>query len=134
MSVRAYSVWPADRPEWAMTVNARNAGAAKYDRWLSIKDAGWDLPITAMRARSLGAPVSSEGFLRNAVYRGIPHVRCGDPILLENGAKDVVVGHTISANLDVLFDLDSPLYPGARLNVHPGGCTFPVAAKQEGSV
>lgn len=125
-TIRAFSVWPQGRPEWAETVNARSAGAAKYDRWRSIRECYQDVPITAMRCRVVGPPVTSEGFTRNAKYRGIPEVRCGDPVEVK-GWRGTVVDHDSSCNLVILFDPGSPFGDG-RAHIHPHDCTFPAPA------
>lgn len=49
----------------------------------------------------------------------MPNVRCGQRVHVGE-ARGVIVGHNESANFSVLFDLDSPKYPGAILSVHPG--------------
>jgi len=58
-TLRAFSVWPASCPEGAEVVNARTAGAAKFARWLSIREHYPDLPFTEMRCRCLGEPSSA---------------------------------------------------------------------------
>ena len=104
-------------------INARTAGKAKYQHWLNIIDCMPDLPITAMRARKVGPPHTSDQFMRNASYRGIPQLRCGQRVKVGE-ASGFVVGHNSSANLDVLFDDDSPRYAGMTLNVHPDSCVI----------
>lgn len=106
--------------DWTKIVNTRTAGKAKYQYWLDVTDAWPDVPITAMRARKVGEPHTSEAFERNAKYRGLPNVKCGQRVKVGND-EGVIVGHNSSANFDVLFDDDSPKYSGQRLNVHPQG-------------
>lgn len=106
--------------DWTKIVNARTSGKAKYQYWLDVTDAWPDVPITAMRARKYnsGRPYTSPEFERNAKYRGLPDVKCGQRVRV-GGSEGVIVGHNSSANFDVLFDDDAPRYAGLRLNVHP---------------
>lgn len=104
--------------DWHKVINARTAGKAKVEYWREVTDPWPSIPFTAIRCRKLGAPQSSEQFIRNAEYRRMPGVRCGDRVRCGE-ARGVIVGHNSSANFDVLFDDDSPRYPGERLNVHP---------------
>ena len=120
--VFAFEVW-VHGTDWKTTVNARTAGKAKRDYHLDVIDAWPDVPYTAMRCRKLGPPQTSREFERNARYRGLPQVKCGDRVWCGT-AVGRIVGHNDSANFDVLFDDDSPKYAGLRLNVHPSGCSF----------
>lgn len=106
--------------DWKKVINAHSAGQAKADYWRDVREC-WDVPFTAMRCRKLGKPETSSAFIRNAVYRGLPDVRCGQRVNVGN-ATGVIVGHNSSANFDVLFDTDSPRFAGLRLNVHPDDC------------
>jgi hypothetical protein len=110
--------------DWTGIVNARTAGQAKSWYHRQVTEAWPSIPYTAITCRKVGAPESSEGFVRNAEYRGVPHVRCGQRVLVCGKARGVIVGHNGSANFDVLFDADSPLYPNVRGNVHPAECQF----------
>lgn len=85
-------------------------------------DAWPDVPFTAMRARKIGAPVTSEAFARVARYRGLPHVRCGDRVRVGTD-YGTIVGHNDSANFNVLFDAGSK-YGAHVLNVHPHECVL----------
>ena len=109
--------------DWTCIVNARTPGQAKRHYHLAVIDAWPDIPYTTLRCRKLGAPHTSADFERNARYRGIENVRCGTPVRV-GAAHGVVVGHNDSANLDVLFDADSPKFANLRLNVHPAECVF----------
>ncbi len=109
--------------QWSQTVNAHTPGKAKYEYWLTLRESYPDLPITAMRSRKVGAPQSTEQFLYTARYRRLPEVRCGQRVRVGKGTG-AIVGSNSSANFNVLFDLDSPLYPGLTLNVHPQEITF----------
>ena len=106
--------------EWTKIVNARTRGRAKRDYHLDVRDAWPDVPYTAMRCRKIGAPHTSESFKRNARYREMPAVRCGQRVKVGE-ARGVIAGHNDSANFDVLFDDDSPKYAGLTLNCHPSG-------------
>lgn len=109
--------------EWTRVVNASTSGQAKAWYHAEVSDPWPEIPFTAIRCRKLGPAQSSEEFLRNAEYRGVPEVRCGQRVLVGK-ARGVIVGHNSSANFDVLFDADSPLFPNVRCNVHPAQCRF----------
>ena len=115
----AFHVWCADRPDFCRTINARSAGKAKTAYLDNLKDAGWGYKFTDLRVKKVGPPETSEGFRRNAAYRGVPDVECGQRVIVGDG-RGVIVGHNASANFNVLFDDDSPKYAGMVLNVHPG--------------
>lgn len=115
--VFAFDVWVAGT-DWHKTINARNAGKAKYDYFLDVTDAWADIPYTRMRARKLGLPESTERAIRVAKYRNRPELKCGIRVRAEGGIGVIVDGNS-SANFDVLFDDDSPRYAGERLNCHP---------------
>jgi hypothetical protein len=106
--------------DWTKIINARTAGKAKYQYWLDVTDCWPDVPITAMRARkyNAGRPYTSPEFERNAKYRGMPEIKCGQRVKVGN-SLGIIVGHNSSANFDVLFDDDAPKYGGQTLNVHP---------------
>jgi hypothetical protein len=106
--------------DWKSIINAHTRGQAKGQYFRSVNDC-WDVPFTSIRCRKIGAPVTSEGFERNAIYRGWEGVKCGARVKCGD-ATGVLVGHNSSANFDVLFDLDSPKYAGQKLNVHPADC------------
>lgn len=114
--VFAFEVWTVGS-EHRRVVNARSSGAARYDYLLDVRDCWPDVKYTDMRARKLGAAHTSEAFMRTARYRGLPDLRCGNPVTV-NGRSGVVVGHNDSANFDVLFDSGSD-WAGTVLNVHP---------------
>lgn len=114
----AFYVWVNSRPEFHRIINARSAGKAKYEYFIDISES-WDIKFTELRVRKVGDCHSSDRFIHNAQYRGVPHVRCGDRVIVGEG-RGVIIGHNDSANFDVLFDDDSPKYPGETLNVHPG--------------
>lgn len=104
-------------PEWGETIyNRASAGQAKVDHFRHVRDAWPDTKFTDIRARKIGAPHSSERFIANARYRGMPDVRCGQRVKVGD-SLGVIVGHNSSANFDVLFD--SGRYAGMTLNVHP---------------
>lgn len=106
-------------PSWGETTyNDTSAGQAKSRHWRHVTDAWPDVPYTAIRARKVGPPHTSERFKHNAAYRGMPNVKCGQRVSV-NGAEGTIVGHNSSANFDVLFDAGSR-YGANVLNVHPG--------------
>jgi hypothetical protein len=106
---------------WHQVINHATAGKAKAKYWRDVRESWPDVPFTAIRCRKLGSPRTSAEFVRNAVYRGLPNVKCGQRVQVGQSAG-VIVGHNSSANFDVLFDDDSPLYAGQILNVHPSEC------------
>jgi hypothetical protein len=106
---------------WSQLVNHRTAGKAKADYWRDVRESWPDIPYTAIRARKIGRPETTEAFIGNAIYRGLPDVRCGQRVRVGN-SEGVIVGHNASANFDVLFDDDAPKYAGLVLNVHPDSC------------
>ena len=124
-AVFAFEVWEKSSPH-RRVINARTSGAARYDYYLDVLDCWPDVKYTDMRARKIGAPQTSEAFLRNARYRGMPDLRCGDAVTVD-GMSGVVVGHNDSANFDVLFD-EGTRYAGAVLNVHPSELVRAAAA------
>lgn len=97
--------------------NATSAGKAKRQYHLDISDPCPDIKYTDIRVRKIGSAHTSKQFIRNAHYRGLPEVRCGQRVRVgqEHGT---IVGHNSSANFDVLFDADSR-YGEITLNVHP---------------
>lgn len=121
LAIRAYECVIVGT-EWHRVINARTAGQAKGMYLRRVRDA-WPgaVKFTDIRVRSLGAPQSSEDFLRCAAGRGLPEARCGMRVVA-HGRSGFIVGHNASANFDVLFDGDP--FP---LNVHPHGLTLVLA-------
>lgn len=118
MRVRAYACSIPKCGDHETIVNAESPSKARYRFMLDVGDAFADgLRFQDVLVRSAGAPVTTERFLHNAKYRGIPDARCGDRVTV-GGDHGIIVGHNDSANLDVLFE-DGP-YSGQVLNVHPG--------------
>ncbi len=122
-AVFSYEIFVAGKPEWARTINARSLGQAKSEYWRELIDAWPDIPFTDIRGRKVGHPTTDFRFRCTAQFRGIPGVQCGDRVLVGDDLG-TIVGSNASANFDVLFDLDSPKYPGLRLNVHPRSITI----------
>lgn len=111
--------------EHGSIINERSAGRARYQYWLDVRDCCPDLRLIDIRVRKLGAPVSSNGFLRTAAYRGLPGLRCGDRVRV-GAATGVIVANNSSANFDVLFDEGE--HAGLRMNVHPAEMVIEAAA------
>lgn len=120
--VFAFEVSVVDAPWPGQIINHRTRGKAKAAYYSELQDCWPDIPFTALRARKIGQPQSSAQFIRNAEYRRLPEMRCGQRVTVGK-ARGVIVGHNSSANFDVLFDDDSPRYPGEVLNVHPSEIT-----------
>lgn len=116
--VFAFYVFVASRPEFSKVVNHRTSGKAKSEFLSDLTECWPNYKFTDLRAQKIGRPQTSEQFRRNAEYRGLPSVTCGDRVCVGAG-RGVIVGHNSSANFDVLFDDDSPKYAGLTLNVHP---------------
>lgn len=110
-------------------VNAPSRGSAKSEAFLGIRSLRDDIRFIDVSVRKVGPAVSSQAFLRTVGYRGIPHVRCGDQVMVGEDVG-VIVGHNDSANLEVIFYRGGVL-KGASLNVHPGDCRFPRAPADE---
>lgn len=124
--ISAFACWHKSRDEsMASIVNSTTHGKARYKYFLDISDCCPDLKIMDIRVRKVGGPRSSEQFIRNAKYRGMPDVRCGQRVRVKDtGEGDVVgegviVGHNSSANFDVLFETGR--FAGQTLNCHPCG-------------
>lgn len=103
--------------DWIGIVNHTTNGKAKSEYHRQVSDVWPDVKFTDIRAYKAGPPHTSSEFLRNAEYRGMPDVRCGDRVRVGNSVG-YIVGHNSSANFDVLFDEDSE-FKGCILNVHP---------------
>ena len=102
--------------EFTRTVNAATRSKARYDYLLDVRDAYPDVTFADISVRKLGPAHTSEAFIRNARYRGMPDLRCGEAVTV-SGRAGFVVGHNSSANFDVLFTGGD--WAGAVLNVHP---------------
>jgi len=109
--------------DWRQIINHSSPGKAKYDYWLDVRESWPDVPFTAIRCRKIGAAHSSPDFIRNAAYRGLPDVRCGQRVRVDD-STGIIVSHNSSANFDVLFDKDAPKFAGLTLNVHPNECVL----------
>lgn len=113
----AFECFPKGKEEWKTTINARSRGKAKSQYHRRVVES-WEMDYRDIMCRKIGKPVTSERFIHNAEYRGMPDVRCGQPVKVGD-AKGIIVGHNASANFNVLFDDDSVKYAGLTLNVHP---------------
>lgn len=116
-----YQVWIEGSDfydDYKWTTNAKSRGQAKSEFIRMLDGCCGNVQWTAVRARKVGGPRTSEQFRRTAAYRGLPDLVCGQRVTVGE-AKGIIVGHNASANFDVLFDEDSPKYAGLRLNVHP---------------
>lgn len=114
----AFEVWAKGLPEWARFINARTANKAKYEYLVDLQEAWPGYGYIDLRVRKVGPCHTSAEFRRNANYRGLPDVECGQHVRIGVGSG-VIVGHNYSANFNVLFDDDSLKYAGLTLNVHP---------------
>lgn len=115
--VYAFACRTSWAPQWGETIyNTTSAGKAKLAHFQHVHDAWDSVKFTDIRARKIGPAHSSDEFKRNAHYRGMPDVRCGDSVKV-SGCAGTIVGHNSSANFDVLFH--DGKYAGQTLNVHP---------------
>ena len=114
-SVRAFEVG-VKGTNWTRTVHALTAGKAKYKYFCDVREPWPDVKFTNISCRCLGSPVTDEGFLKTAAYRGVPFARIG--MLVEVGGNaGQIVGKNTSANFDVLFTAGK--HKGLTLNCHP---------------
>ena len=102
------------------TINALSRGEAKVRYWRDVSESWENVKYTDVRARKVGPAHTSERFLHNARYRGMPDVRCGDEVTVGKH-QGVIVGHNSSANFDVLFTTGP--WTSNTLNVHPSEVT-----------
>ena len=109
---------------WKKIINHETAGKAKYSYWLDVRESWPDIPFTDIRCRKIGNPYTSDGFVRNAIYRGRPEIKCGQRVVIEGNAG-VIIGYNSSANFDILFD-EGP-FDGLILNCHPDSCQLEVS-------
>lgn len=103
-------------------INTTTRGKAKAAFMLDIHDIWPNLRYTDIRARKIGPPHTSKAFKRNAAYRGLPDVCCGQRVQVGQN-QGVIVGHNESANFNILFDPASK-FGHIVLNVHPGDIAF----------
>jgi hypothetical protein len=116
MSIYAFECSVKDAPWGPTIINSTTAGKAKRQYHRDVSDPWPDVRFIDIRVRKVGAPQTSDAFIRNAKYRGMPDVKCGQRVKV-SGNFGWIVGHNSSANFDVLFD--SGKWAGATLNVHP---------------
>lgn len=121
--IRSFECYVKGRPHWAQLVNSTTAGKAKTEYWRQVSDAWPDIPFTDIRCKRHGPPHTSAAFVRNAEYRGMPGLKCGQRVAAGE-SKGWIVGHDCSCNMLVQFDSDDPKYPGLKLSVHPDELTL----------
>lgn len=124
--LRAFHCSHVRYPAWGVsTYNTLTASAAKAAHFRALREIFPNIAFTDLRVRLAGPAHSSEDFIRCAIKRGLPDLRCGDTVL-SAGARGLVVGHNSSANFDVLF-IEGP-HANLTLNVHPSGFSPQAAA------
>lgn len=121
VEVFAFECFPAQRPDWARTVNATSASKARYSYWRDVSEPWPDIQYTDIRSRKVGPAHSDEMFMHVAELRGLPHVRCGDRVKVGN-SEGVIVGAGGGANFEVLFG--SGDYAGRQYVCHPSTIEF----------
>jgi hypothetical protein len=115
--VYAFACSVAGRPEWRETIyNTTTRGKAKREHHSHVTEPWPDIAFTAIRCRKVGPAHTSADFRRVAEYRGLPAVRCGQPVTVGD-ASGTIVGHNSNANFNVLFHTGR--WAGQTLNVHP---------------
>lgn len=102
--------------------NLPTASKAKSEYLRDVQDCYPDAKYTDVRVRKLGGPHTSDEFRRNAKYRGMPDLECGQRVMIDEW-PGTIVGHNYSANFDVLMDPGSP-YGDCTLNAHPMDVTL----------
>ena len=117
---------------WSRTINHFTASKARYEYLTVLRESYPDVTFADISVRKAGAAQTSEAFKRTARYRGLPDLQCGHRVAVGQ-AIGTVVGHNDSANFDVLFDADSPEFPGLTLNVHPSEMRLLSAKRKENS-
>ena len=117
--LRSFACSRAKYPAWGVShYNTLSASAAKVRHFHALRESFPEARFTDLRVRQAGPAHSSEEFIRCALRRGLPTLRCGD-VVVSGGARGLVVGHNSSANFDILF-LEGP-HARLTLNVHPSG-------------
>lgn len=112
----SFECWHKNHPEWKRVQNALTPGKARVQYFDHLRDAWGEVDYKDIRSRKCGLPASSEGFLRNAKYRGVPFARCGQKVKV--GTEfGIITGHNDSANFDVFFP--DGKYKGLTMNCHP---------------
>lgn len=117
MTIYAFACRVSWAPQWGETIyNSTSRGKARSAHFRHVSDPWPDTKFTDIRVRKIGGPHTSERFIANAAYRGLPDVRCGQRVKVGTD-EGVIVGHNASANFDVLFETGK--YVGETLNCHP---------------
>lgn len=133
--VFAFEVWPVWAREFATVINARTAGKAKYQAWMELRESYQDTPITDMRSRKVGRPHTDRMFAHVAQLRGLPELRCGQPVSFHAGKCKTVSGVLVAAgggaNFGVLCDIDS-IWPDRTVYVHPSELILTTTEKNNG--
>lgn len=120
VEVFAFACWHKRYDESrASIINAATRSKARYQYYLDVSDCWPEVKLMDLNIRKVGGPHSSERFIHNAKYRGMPDVRCGQRVKVGDEGEGVIVGHNSSANFDVLFDVGR--WTGQVLNCHPMG-------------
>lgn len=124
--VSTYECWvpgfERDGSNWTQTtILAASPGKARYQRYLDLREAGWEVPFQAIRVRSLGARIvlsesREAAFAHTAKSRGLSFAQIGMRVEVEGNAG-VIIGTNDSANFDVLFT--SGPRAGQKGNCHP---------------
>jgi hypothetical protein len=119
--LRAYECWVAGTDHGHTIVHASSAGKAKSEFFLDAKEPWPDLRFTQVRVLCVGAPQTSEDFLRTARYRGVPFARIGMKVIVGDAKcgewTGRIAGKNSSANFEIAFE-DGP-HAGHTLNCHP---------------
>ena len=114
-AVRAYEC-RAGQENWSKTIHAINAGKARYQFLIDLRDAGWDVSFKDIKVKSCGCPRTSDDFMRTARRRNVQFARIGMRVSVD-GERGLIVGVNSSDNFDVFFE--SGRFSGQTLNCHP---------------
>lgn len=110
-----------EHSDFPTIINSYSRDKAKNIFYNMVRDVYDNVRFIDCRAKFIGPAHTSSAFLRNANYRGMPDIRCGNRVKTVNG-MGYVVGHNSSANFNILFE--SGDLAGGTYNVHPSEVLF----------
>jgi hypothetical protein len=102
--------------QYPSVICAFTAGKAKYQRLLSLQDAGIDATFKDLGCKSVSRPATDENFKKTAEYRDVPFAQIGMTVMVGD-SPGYIVGKNSSANFRILFT--GGKYRGQTLSCHP---------------
>jgi hypothetical protein len=120
MSISAYACTVKGELHEPTIINSTHARRARNELYRDVNDC-YPIHFIDVRVRKIGGAHTSDEFKRTAAYRGMPGLKCGQPVDVD-GSAGYIVGHNSSANFDVLF-VEGKL-AGGPYNVHPSEITL----------